>query len=182
MHHGTLLISSDLNLLGSYLAPPKEKLEKRGVKSVKSRVTNLSAINQSITLEAVKNAIINEFCEQNNTEKVVSISELFSDEQINEQMQLISSSDYLFAKWQEKPQTKVKSFKWGICSVEYNANNQTGGNDIKINTDCIYPEVVAVIESEYAKNSLGRSNRDYFSSNDEYNAYCEILKFIREEL
>ena len=182
LHHGTLLISSDLNLLGIYLAPPKEKLEKRGVKSVKSRVTNLSAINQSITLEAVKNAIINEFCAQNSTGKVVSINELFSDEQINEQMQLISSSDYLFAKWQEKPQTKVKSFKWGICSVEYNANNQMGGNDIKINTDCIYPEVVAVIEREYAKNSLGRSNRDYFSSNEEYDAYCEILKFIREEL
>jgi lipoate-protein ligase A len=182
LHHGTLLISSDLNLLSRYLAPPSLKLEKRGVESVKSRVTNLSAVNQEITLEAVKNAIINEFCAGNDSKNLLSISEFFTDEQINEQIKLISNNDYLFAKWQKKSQNKAKSFKWGICSIEYNVNNQAGAKEIKINTDCIYPEVIAVIESEYSNNCLGSADFSRFSSIEEYEAYREILELIREEL
>jgi len=42
LHHGTLLLSSDLTRLTSLLRPRPEKLRARGIRSVRSRVTNLT--------------------------------------------------------------------------------------------------------------------------------------------
>jgi lipoate-protein ligase A len=41
MHHGTILYDSDLQVLSNALKPPSDKIESRGIKSVKSRVTNI---------------------------------------------------------------------------------------------------------------------------------------------
>lgn len=41
MHHGTILFHSDMSVLGNALRPSKAKIESKGVKSVKSRVTNV---------------------------------------------------------------------------------------------------------------------------------------------
>jgi lipoate-protein ligase A len=41
MHHGTILYDSELNILSRALKPGSDKIESRGIKSVKSRVTNI---------------------------------------------------------------------------------------------------------------------------------------------
>ena len=41
MHHGTILYDSDLEVLGRALAAPPDKIESKGIKSVRSRVTNI---------------------------------------------------------------------------------------------------------------------------------------------
>lgn len=57
-HHGTLLINADMERLGRYLTPPKAKLESKGVKSVRSRVINLSALSPSLTCDAMKEHLL----------------------------------------------------------------------------------------------------------------------------
>ncbi len=42
LHHGTLLFDADLTVLSRYLRPDEEKLKAKGIKSVRSRVTNLA--------------------------------------------------------------------------------------------------------------------------------------------
>jgi len=42
LHHGTLLFDTDFDALTKVLTPPKEKLESKGIKSVRSRVANIS--------------------------------------------------------------------------------------------------------------------------------------------
>ena len=41
MHHGTILYDSNLDILSHALRPGEDKIESRGIKSVKSRVTNI---------------------------------------------------------------------------------------------------------------------------------------------
>ncbi|CAD7936235.1 unnamed protein product [Amoebophrya sp. A120] len=51
LHHGTLLFDTDFTSLGRYLTPAKQKLQAKGIQSVKSRVINLKEINPALTLE-----------------------------------------------------------------------------------------------------------------------------------
>ncbi len=44
LHHGTLLFNSDISVLSKSLNPDKEKIESKGIKSVASRVGNLSEL------------------------------------------------------------------------------------------------------------------------------------------
>lgn len=53
-HHGTIMVSSNLQKLSTYLTPPKAKLNAKGVKSVKSRVINLSSLCPGLTIEKMQ--------------------------------------------------------------------------------------------------------------------------------
>lgn len=66
-HHGTILISADTEKLSRYLTPPKAKLEAKGVKSVVSRVINLSEINPALTCDKMSQYMLTAF------EKVYSL-------------------------------------------------------------------------------------------------------------
>lgn len=56
--HETILINSDFKELSKYLTPDISKLERNHVKSVESRVVNLSEISDKITVESMKEAMI----------------------------------------------------------------------------------------------------------------------------
>ena len=58
LHHGTLLISSDLEKVGKYLTPDISKLQAKGVKSVKSRVANLNTVNPQLTCDKMREYMI----------------------------------------------------------------------------------------------------------------------------
>ncbi len=60
-HHGTLLVNCDMARLPRYLTPDKKKLDAHGIRSVSSRVANLATINPDITVEALKDAIVEQF-------------------------------------------------------------------------------------------------------------------------
>lgn len=53
-HHGTLLLSANMELMQRYLTPQKAKLEAKGVKSVRSRVVNLSELAPGLTSEKMR--------------------------------------------------------------------------------------------------------------------------------
>lgn len=56
--HGTVLVDVDIDKMTYYLTPDSEKLERNCVRSVKSRVINLTEINHELTIEKIKNALI----------------------------------------------------------------------------------------------------------------------------
>jgi len=60
-HHGTLLVRGNLAVMGDYLTPSATKLSSKAVKSVASRVGNLSEGREDITNDMVKEALIAEF-------------------------------------------------------------------------------------------------------------------------
>lgn len=56
--HGTLMVNCDITKMSYYLTPDGEKLKRNGVKSVSSRVINLSEINKSLCIEYVEKALV----------------------------------------------------------------------------------------------------------------------------
>lgn len=59
MHHGTLLFDSDLTVIQNALNVKADKIESKGIKSVRSRVTNIAdAMQAPITLAAFKQILL----------------------------------------------------------------------------------------------------------------------------
>ncbi|MCC7300080.1 MAG: lipoate--protein ligase family protein, partial [Verrucomicrobia bacterium] len=63
LHHGTLLVNSDLKRLGRYLGSAIDGIETRAVASVPADVANLSALAPKITVEKLSAALIETFKE-----------------------------------------------------------------------------------------------------------------------
>jgi lipoate-protein ligase A len=61
LHHGTLLVNSDLNRLGRYLGPEVEGIQTKAVASVPAKVANLSSFAPGLTVETLSAALIEEF-------------------------------------------------------------------------------------------------------------------------
>ncbi len=79
MHHGCLLFDVDMTVLGNALQVSKDKIESKGVKSVRARVTNiLDELPEKMTVEAFSNQLLNKMKEQypDMTEYVLSEEEL----------------------------------------------------------------------------------------------------------
>lgn len=60
-HHGTILLHVDTTEMARFLTPSQQKLEAKGVKSVQSRVVNLQTLVPSITVPAMKEALVQAF-------------------------------------------------------------------------------------------------------------------------
>ena len=58
MHHGTILFDSDMSVLSKALRPDPAKVSTKGVKSVRSRVTNVrQCLAQDMTIEEFRNTL-----------------------------------------------------------------------------------------------------------------------------
>ena len=61
LHHGTIIIDVDMQKLSRYLAPSREKLQSKGVDSVRARVCNLREYRDDLDVSMMKNALIQAF-------------------------------------------------------------------------------------------------------------------------
>ena len=94
--HGTLMLKSDLDNVSKALRPKKEKIESKGVKSVRSRVGNIADyINKEMTIEEFKQYILESVFEEQGTE----IQEYVLTEEDWKQIEEISKNKYQTWEW-----------------------------------------------------------------------------------
>ncbi len=81
MHHGTLLFSSDIVNLSGALKPKKIKFQDKAVKSVVSRITNISQhLNSEIDVLTFKNKIFDYILKSEKDAKVMLLAQDEIDE------------------------------------------------------------------------------------------------------
>ncbi|MGL5268259.1 MAG: lipoate--protein ligase [Spiroplasma sp.] len=79
MHHGTILFDVDMTILPKVLKPDLIKLQSKGIKSIKARVTNiLPLLSQKITVEEFKDLIVQDLQDTKGTKIVYPSEELIA--------------------------------------------------------------------------------------------------------
>lgn len=144
-HHGTLLISADMDKLQRYLSPSKAKLEAKGVASVRSRVINLQELAPALTCQRMKQYMVQAF------ETVYGLSaepvELPQDAQstIGETAGLYGSWDYLYGTPLPFSFCCEARYPWGQIRLELQAINGTIIG-VKAYSDAMDWQICATIE------------------------------------
>lgn len=94
LHHGTLLFSSNMEQLGKALSPDMLKFKSKGIKSVKSRVTNISEhLPEKISVEQFMNLANEHILETFSGSRTYT----FSDEDL---IAIKKIEDERFANWE----------------------------------------------------------------------------------
>lgn len=172
LHHGTILIKTDGEKLQKYLKVKPAKLHKHGVKSVASRVINLSEV-ADITSENIIPYLIKAFEEVYDNKAIeINFDDLYTEDALKLKGH-ISSDDYLFGKWRNFVTKKSNTFDWGSVDIELDIDEEKGIiKDINIASDSLEPESI-----ETAANILKGASLDIIPQYDTNNI---IIKNIVE--
>lgn len=117
MHHGTIMVDVDVDKLGRYLAPGKDKLKAKGIESVRSRVCNLSALNPEITIEALIPALKKAFTEEYGPADEMSMDEIRGPE-LTALEEKYAAWDFRMGRALPFDATLETRFAWGGITLE----------------------------------------------------------------
>ena len=142
-HHGTILIGADMQRLDRYLTPPKAKLESKGIKSVRSRVVNLSELSPSLSCDSMKSYLLS-------AAKAVfgftpeAIGEI-DKEKLADYTEYFSNRDFVYGSPIPFDVSCEGRLPFGNVTINICVKNGCITN-IKLYTDALDHEISAVIE------------------------------------
>lgn len=143
-HHGTILISADMGALARYLDTDTSKLRAGGVKSVPSKVVNLSELNPAITPDSFAAALKGALAAEYGGEVTVLTEADFDRDELADREAFFASWDWRYG--QKIPFTGEWSghFPWGFLRLYIAAE---GGviTDASVDSDGMASEVIAAI-------------------------------------
>ena len=148
LHHGTLLIKTDGAMMQRYLIVNKAKLMKNGVKSVASRVINLSEVVPELTSENIKQPLVRSFEKVYSSQAtMIDFDTLINKPEIQAIMSEISSRNFLFGRWEQFKTTKKAQFAWGGVEIALKVDEAKSIiTDVQIASDCLDTEIIAQAE------------------------------------
>lgn len=155
-HHGTLLVEVDLDKLSRYLTVSPLKLQSKGIDSVASRVVNLREISTEITIENLKDALIDSFNEFYKTKAQIII--------LNEKAIDVTAYLEKYISWEwnysESPDFTIaieEKFIWGIIEIYIEFSDGKIKN-CKFYTDAIFLEDFQKLERILQNEQFKREN------------------------
>lgn len=121
LHHGSLLIDEDISNLVRYLTPSLEKVTSKGIQSVRSRVTNLSAHNPEINVASLREAIIESFGKVYNHEamEVIEQPDWINSKEVADTVEFLRSWDWIYGNASEADVVLEKRFDWGEVQLHF---------------------------------------------------------------
>jgi lipoate-protein ligase A len=124
LHHGTILFNADLTMLGKILKPKPDKVESKGIKSVRARVTNIMPYFKEVpTMAAFKTKLLMSLLNTNN---------------LTPYLYQLTEKDK--AKINELVKTKFSTWAWNYgespaFSIEKYGRYEGGGVSFRFNVD-----------------------------------------------
>lgn len=155
-HHGTIMINADKEKLTHYLTPSKAKLEAKGVKSVKSRVINLSELNPALTAETMAEYLSTAF---KSTYPYASKKEASVNiEEINKLAKIFESRSHLYGTQPPFTYSADSRFDWGSIDIKLYVEKGII-KDVNVYTDSMDWELAdkiksTLIDCDFNKNKI----------------------------
>ena len=180
MHHGTLLFSSEINDLSNALKVKPLKFEGKGVKSVKSRVTNISShLKKEMSVLEFKDYLMNFINKRDENSRFYELS----DEDMKNINKLVEEK-YSTWEWNfgNSPKYSLnKELKYPGGNVEFNLDVKDGIiKNIKFFGDFFGKEDVSFIEDKlknikHSEDSIKTALKDVNIDNYFLNCNIDIL-------
>jgi len=127
LHHGTLLVNSDLDRLGRYLGPELDGITTNAIASVPSQVMNLSDANPELTMETLSAALATMFKRMYAPGSEMRWNdESILDEELASVVERLSSNEW---KFHHTPRFEV-TLNGQTLQVEKGRIANTGGNPL----------------------------------------------------
>lgn len=148
LHHGTILIGADKEKMSRYLNVSKDKINAKGITSVKSRVTNLSDLIPNLTVEVVKEAIIDAFIQEYSNGLQVPRIEVKTgkdwpeDERFRKNMTRNSSWDWCYGESPNFDISMKNRFSWGGIEIYFKLDDGIIKN-AEVYSDSLYEEIIS---------------------------------------
>ncbi len=144
LHHGTLLINTDMNRLSNYLNVSAEKIRSKGVESVKSRVCNLTDYNPDLTVETAIEALKESFRSNYGDFEEVSFDE-DSRRKIDKLYEKHKSWEWRLGETIQFDYMTETRFPWG--GIDLNINIKQGIVDkVEVFTDALDTNIPEIIK------------------------------------
>lgn len=148
LHHGTILIKTDGEMMQRYLNVDKAKLMKHGVSSVKSRVVNLSELVPELTSENIKQPLMASFEKvYEGKATIIDFNEVAQLPEVQAIREEISSHEFLFGRWEQFKTTKKEQFAWGNVDIALHIDEANALiTEARIASDCLEPDTIRLAE------------------------------------
>lgn len=125
-HHGTILVSSDFDKMARYLRVSEDKMRSKGIKSVQSRVVNLSEFKPDLTTDEMAQALTDSYRSVYASAAAVEYSVSDSKknrEAIEELYANYSSWDWRYGETAVFDVELENRFDWGGVEIGLNIEN-----------------------------------------------------------
>ena len=179
LHHGTLLVDVDLDLMERYLTPSLLKMKSKGVQSVRSRVCNLKTLRSELTVSTLAERIRQEYAKEYGETADLPASLLDSPE-IDALRNTFASWEWIYGKSPRSEIVNRTRFNWGEIQIHIALNG------MKIRDCQIYTDALNIDFPEKLSRSLCGKRldlEDYFWPEDltteERTIFDSVLSWMR---
>ena len=185
-HHGTLMMNVNKEMLSKYLTVSKEKLQSKGVDSVKSRVTNLVDYIPDLTLEALKKALREAFEEVYGLTSNECKMEDLDQKEIEMRTKHFSSWDWRYGRKIDFQYEISKRFPWGQMNIQFQVDKGKIA-DVNVYSDSLKPMMIEKLPKylkgiRYHKKNICSELRLYWAEDkQEEEMIADIIEWISEE-
>ncbi len=185
-HHGTLMVHVNLGELSRYLTVSKEKLQSKGVESVRARVANLDEFALGLTIEALKEKLLEAFEEVYQRKARVLNEEELDQDEIAKRRERFSSWNWIFGKKIDFQYELSHKFSWGQVTLQFQVKN---GKIEEVNafSDAMLQEPIEEIPGylrkiRYKKQAICTELGLYWSADpDERQMISDIAAWLQSE-